>query len=367
MPKLQVDIIAGTRPNFVKIAALYSALSKENKFKNNFSFRLIHTGQHYDFNMSESFFDQLGLPSPDYNFGVGGGTHAKQTGSIMEAYEGLLFKGKPDLCVVVGDVNSTLACALAAKKMNVPLAHIEGGIRSGDRSMPEEINRLATDAISDYFFTTSEHASNNLLGLGISSKNIFFVGNTMIDTLKQNIPNFQKPYFFEQLKLISKEFILITLHRPSNVDNDYAFDKIIEGISVAAEDIPIIYPVHPRIKVRLLEQEKKPKNLHIVDSLPYLQFNWLLQNSMGVVTDSGGITEEATFMGIPCITMRENTERPETVEVGTNVLIGQNTTELSKLLSKIKNREWKDAKVPHLWDGHAGRRILEVLLTIKLT
>ena len=181
------------------------------------------------------------------------------------------------------------------------------------------------------------------------------------------MPKFQKPHFFEKLKFINKGFILITLHRPSNVDDDRSFDKIIDGISAAAEDVPIIYPVHPRIKVRLLERRKKIKNLHIVDSLPYLQFNWLLQNSMGIITDSGGITEEATFMGIPCITLRENTERPETVEVGTNVLIGQNIAELSKFLGNIKNHKWKDAKIPHLWDGDAGRRILDVLLSIKLT
>lgn len=366
MRKLKVDIIAGTRPNFVKVAALYSALAEETKFKNKFSFRLIHTGQHYDFNMSKSFFDELGLPSPDHNFGVGGGTHAEQTGAIMAAYEKLLFMELPDLCIVVGDVNSTLACALAAKKMNVPLAHIEGGLRSGDRSMPEEINRLATDAISDYFFTTTEHASNNLLQSGVLNNNIFFVGNTMIDTLIRNEPKFLEPGFFGQLKLVKKKYLLITLHRPENVDDKFTFDKIIDGIYEQVEDVPIVFPAHPRTKIRLKEQENKFTNLYIVDPLPYLQFNWLLKNAIGVVTDSGGITEEATFMGIPCITMRNNTERPETVQVGTNVLIGQNTAELSKLLGDIKNCVWKDAKAPDLWDGYSGSRILDALLTIKL-
>lgn len=366
MPKVKIDIIAGTRPNFVKVAALYSALREDLELSSKFLLRLIHTGQHYDFNMSESFFDQLGIPSPDYNFGVGGGTHAKQTGSIMAAYEELLFIEAPDLCIVVGDVNSTLACALAAKKMNVQVAHIEGGIRSGDTSMPEEINRLATDAISDYFFTTTDVASNNLLRSGVSQKNIFFVGNTMIDTLTRNIPQFIKPDFFNKLSLEKKNFLLITLHRPGNVDDDHTFEKIINGIAEATINTPIVFPAHPRTRERLLDGKIKFKNLHVIEPLSYLEFNWLLNNSMGVVTDSGGITEEATFLGIPCITLRDSTERPETVNLGTNILVGKDVEKLATLINDMKMRMWKDASIPDLWDGNSGKRILDSILRLKL-
>ena len=365
MDKIKVDLIAGTRPNFVKIAALYAAFTDNFDYERRMSLRLIHTGQHYAANMSESFFSQLGIPEPDHNFGIGSGTHARQTGSIMFEYEKLLSKEKTDLCVVVGDVNSTMACALAAKKMNIDVAHIEAGIRSGDKNMPEEINRIVTDSVSDYFFTTTEMASKNLINTGIDEKRIFFVGNTMIDTLLNNIKKFQQPKFFSEAQIASQEYFVVTLHRPSNVDEHKNFLYILEEICSAAKNIPIIFPVHPRTKKQISNKNKLPKNLILVDPQPYLEFNWLVKHSLAVVTDSGGITEEATFMSVPCITLRNSTERPETVTIGTNVLAGDNTSQIKSYISQVINGVWKKGRIPELWDGKTGDRILNIISTIK--
>ncbi len=365
MDKIRVDLIAGTRPNFVKIAALYAAFADNVNYQQRMSLRLIHTGQHYAVNMSESFFSQLGIPEPDYNFGIGSGTHALQTGSIMVEYEKLLSKEKTDLCVVVGDVNSTMACALAAKKMNIDVAHIEAGIRSGDKNMPEEINRIVTDSVSDYFFTTTQLASENLIITGIDEERIFFVGNTMIDTLLNNIKKFQQPKFFREAQIASKEYFVVTLHRPSNVDDHKNFLSILEEICKAAKNIPIIFPVHPRTKKQFLNNNKLPENLILVDPQPYLEFNWLVKHSLAVVTDSGGITEEATFMSVPCITLRNTTERPETVTIGTNVLVGENTSQINSYISQIVNGLWKKGQIPDLWDGKTGDRILKIISEIN--
>ena len=367
MAKTKIDLIAGTRPNFVKIAALYSALSRNQQLSEKFKVRLIHTGQHYDFNMSESFFSQLGIPTPDHNFGIGAGTHAEQTGAIMKAYEALLSNQTTDLCVVVGDVNSTMACTSAAKKLNVLVAHIEGGIRSGDRSMPEEINRIVTDSICDYFFTTTELASNNLLDSGIKSENIFFVGNTMIDTLFKNLPNFKAPQFFKEKKLSQKKYLVLTLHRPSNVDDLEKFSETIESICIAAEEMLIVFPAHPRTQKLFENNVGLPGNLILVEPLPYLEFNWIVQHAAGVITDSGGITEETTVMSVPCITLRATTERPETVTIGTNVLVGDDTSQMVDLVTQISNGVWKDSSIPEMWDGCSGERILSLISELGLS
>ncbi len=354
---IRIDIIAGARPNFVKIAPLMNAFSEREV-----EVRLIHTGQHYDSLMSDTFFDQLGIRSPDINLNVGSGSQAQQTGSIMLKYEELLQVEKSDLCIVVGDVNSTLACSITAKKMGMPIAHIEAGIRSGDMSMPEEINRIVTDSITDYFFTTTEEASCTLEKLGVETNRIFFVGNIMIDTLLSNINRLRAPDFIEKYNLADKDYLVTTLHRPSNVDDNIVLQKMIDCISSAAGEMPIIFPAHPRIFTQISSGILLPKNFFIVKPQPYLQFNWLVKNALGVITDSGGVTEEATVLGVPCITLRDSTERPETVSIGTNILAGTNLKDVDLLIRDIIFDNWKDSSIPDLWDGCTAKRIVEVLL-----
>jgi UDP-N-acetylglucosamine 2-epimerase (non-hydrolysing) len=358
MTKIKLDIIAGTRPNFVKIAALYSALKNSIDLQKIFELRLIHTGQHYDFNMSGVFFDQLGLPKPDFDFGLGGKSQAEQVGSIMLAYEQLLASYKPDFCLVFGDVNSTLACAITAKKMHIQVAHIEAGIRSGDRKMPEEINRLLVDSISDIFFTTSESASHNLHSSGVKPSNVHFVGNTMIDTLLNNLDHLRQPDIIKEPNL---KYFIATLHRPSNVDNVSYLRELLEKLSDAIGACKLIIPLHPRTKNNLGSNYEIPNNIVLTDSLPYLEFLWLIRNSVGVITDSGGVTEEATVLSVPCITLRANTERPETVDLGTNILVGSDFNLLKKCILDIQNKKWKKSVIPPFWDGKAAERIYEVL------
>jgi UDP-N-acetylglucosamine 2-epimerase (non-hydrolysing) len=358
-----IDVIAGARPNFVKIAPLIHALNNASLNTNGISFRLVHTGQHYDKLMSDSFFNDLNIPHPDINLNCNGGTQAEQTAAIMIAYEKVLLQGKVDLVVVVGDVTSTMACAIVAKKLNIKVAHIEAGIRSFDLSMPEEINRMVTDSISDYFFTTGYFANSNLKKAGVSEEKIFFVGNIMVDTLLANQSKLQKPGIFKSADLKIKKYFVLTLHRPSNVDTKSKLIKLLSTICINCNQIPIIFPVHPRT-LKILKNASLPQNLILTDPLGYLEFNYLVKNSKGVITDSGGITEETTIMKIPCITIRNNTERPETVELGSNVLAGDDGNDIVTYIDKIIKDEWKKSSIPDLWDGKTAERIVQQLQTI---
>ncbi len=347
----------------MKIRAITVKLAERN-FIHGIIFRLIHTGQHYDNRMSSSFFYQLHIPHPDINLEVGSGSQAKQTAAIMTRYEKLLLESPSDLCVVVGDVTSTMACAITAQKLGIPVAHVEAGIRSGDWSMPEEINRLVTDSITNWFFTTSEVANENLRQSGISNDRIFFVGNTMIDTLLANIHRLRKPDFYGELDLAAGHYFVVTLHRPANVDKGDSFDKLLQAIGEATRGMPVIFPVHPRTAKTLRELGEVPSNIHLVEPQPYLEFNYLVKNAKAVITDSGGITEETTVLGIPCLTLRNNTERPETVTMGTNELIGTDPAALKPALDRLFAGQWKKGTIPPLWDGKTGERIVQHLVRL---
>lgn len=360
-----VDIIAGARPNFMKIAPIINAIKEQQLKGSAINYRLVHTGQHYDKNMSESFFEQLGIPEPDVNLECGGGTQAEQTANIMIRFEKELVANPADLVLVVGDVTSTMACSIVAKKLCIPVAHVEAGIRSGDMSMPEEINRIVTDSLTDYFFTTSEVANQNLRRSGIEDARIFFVGNTMIDTLLKHQPHFKKPAIWDSAKLATKNYFVLTLHRPANVDEENNLKILIEEIVKAARNLPIVFPVHPRTAARLSAIGIQAENLFMVEPLSYLEFNYLVENAKAVITDSGGITEETTVMNVPCITLRNNTERPETITIGTNELIGTDPKLVKPTVDKIFNNQWKKGGIPEKWDGQTAHRIVEHLL--KLT
>lgn len=361
-----IDLIAGARPNFMKIAPIIRAINSREPNENLISFRLVHTGQHFDKNMSDSFFEELGLPEPDVNLGAGGGTQAEQTAKIMIGYEKLLMSAPSDVCLVVGDVTSTMACAIVAKKMNIKVAHVEGGIRSGDLSMPEEINRLVTDSITDYYFTTSNIANENLTKSGVSENNIFFVGNTMIDTLLTNKNRFIKPEIWDIEHLISGEYLVMTLHRPANVDQEENLSFLIGELVKAAKGLKIIFPVHPRTRQVLNKLTIVAENLILIEPQSYLRFNYLVQHAKAVITDSGGITEETTVFGIPCMTLRANTERPETISIGTNVLLGTNPKSIAPAMEILLAGEWKIGEIPPLWDGNAGSRIVTILGNMDL-
>jgi UDP-N-acetylglucosamine 2-epimerase (non-hydrolysing) len=356
-----IDIIAGARPNFMKIAPIINAIETRIKNGGILRYRLIHTGQHYDARMSGDFFTQLGIPDPHINLEVGSGSQAEQTGSIMSRYEKILTETKSDLCLVVGDVTSTMACAVTAQKMNIPVAHVEAGIRSNDWSMPEEINRMVTDAVTNWFFTTSEFANENLRKAGVSDDRIFFVGNTMIDTLLANFHKLQQPHFFDEISLAAGEYFVLTLHRPANVDRGECFAKLIHAIGQGARGLPVIFPVHPRTAKTLREIHGMPDNFYLVDPQPYLEFNFLVKNAKAVITDSGGITEETTVMKVPCITLRDSTERPETVTVGSNELVGTDPKALEPALHRLFAGKWKASGIPDKWDGCAGERIIAAL------
>lgn len=359
-----IDLIVGARPNFMKIAPIIHAIEVAQKKGIKIGYRLIHTGQHYDKNMSNSFFDQLNIPAPNVNLGAGGGTQAEQTANIMIGYEKLFLEKKPDLCLVVGDVTSTMACAICAQKLQVKVAHVEAGIRSGDWSMPEEINRLVTDSITNYFFTTTEIANDNLKKNGISNERIFWVGNTMIDTLLKHRHDFFKPEFWNKIGLTDFNYIVVTLHRPANVDNEENLKILIQEIVKNSENLPLIFPVHPRTlkKIELLGIDFP--NLYLVEPQSYLEFNYLVERAKAVITDSGGITEETTVLGIPCITLRNNTERPETVSIGTNELIGTDPKAIAPALKKLFDGNWKKGGIPPLWDGKTSERIVEILIKL---
>jgi len=356
-----VDIIAGARPNFMKIAPIIHELKKRASEGGALGYRLIHTGQHYDPKLSGAFFEQLNIPHPDVNLEVGSGTQAEQTGLIMMGYEKILLDGPSDLCLVVGDVTSTMACSITAQKLDIPVAHVEAGIRSGDWSMPEEINRMVTDSITNWFFTTSEVGNNNLRKQGVSDDCIFFVGNTMIDTLLSNLNHFKKPEFWAEFSLKKREYFVLTLHRPANVDELESFSQLLKTIGESTRGLPVIFPVHPRTAKTLNKLDVLPTNLCLVEPQSYLEFNYLMRHAKAVITDSGGITEETTVMGVPCMTLRDNTERPETVSIGTNELLGTNPESIKPALDKLFAGVWKKGAIPDLWDGKAAERIVDCL------
>ena len=413
-----ITLIAGARPNFMKIAPLIKAIQKANNEGKDIHYRLVHTGQHYDKNMSDTFFEELGIPMPDVNLGCGGGTQAEQTANIMVAFERDLMANPTDLVLVVGDVTSTMACSIVAKKLNTRVCHVEAGIRSWDLSMPEEINRMVTDSLADYMFTTSEVANKNLLLQGASLEvkgerlevkgeengeadihasrliassphnlpvleeeqyafkrnvqRVWWVGNVMIDTLLANRARFRRPAVYDELCLQEKNYVVMTMHRPANVDEEQHLKALMEQIITNVHGLPIIFPIHPRtakIFYNLWGNEEQLAqlfpNLHIVAPMGYLEFNYLVEHAKVVVTDSGGITEETTVMGVPCITLRDNTERPETCTIGTNRLIGTNPQAVKPALDSLFAGEWQPGAIPPLWDGHTAERIVEILYSLK--
>ena len=426
---MHITLIAGARPNFMKIAPLIKAIQAAAQTGKDIQYRLVHTGQHYDKNMSDTFFEELGIPMPNVNLGCGGGTQAEQTANIMVAFERDLMANPTDIVLVVGDVTSTMACSIVAKKLNTRVCHVEAGIRSWDLSMPEEINRMVTDSLADYMFTTSEVANKNLILQGASlevkgtedevkgeengeadtpastpytlhstpteasrliassphnlpalpeeqyafkrtPQRVWWVGNVMIDTLLANRARFRRPAVYDELELQDKNYVVMTMHRPANVDEENHLKALMEQIITNVHGLPIIFPIHPRtakLFYNLWGNEEQLHsifpNLHIVDPMGYLEFNYLVEHAKVVVTDSGGITEETTVMGVPCITLRDNTERPETCTIGTNRLIGTNPNAIKPALDILFAGEWQQGDIPPLWDGHAAERIVEILYT----
>ncbi len=356
---MKITLIAGARPNFMKIAPIIRAIATAKTSGHPIDYRLVHTGQHYDDKLSRVFFEELEIPPAHINLGAGSGTQAEQTAKIMIEFEKELMANPCDLVMVVGDVNSTLACTIVAKKLNTKVAHVEGGIRSFDMTMPEEVNRIVTDSLTDYFFTTSSVANENLLREGKQPGQLFFVGNTMIDSLLSNLYKIRKPELYDRLQLQAGSYFVLTLHRPSNVDDPDKFSGLIQAIDGGA-GLPVIFPVHPRTQKNFASL--RPHFVKACGPLSYLEFIFLIKNAKGVITDSGGVQEETTVLGIPCVTLRNNTERPETVTVGTNEIIGNDREALQQSFEKIHRGEWKRGRVPELWDGKAADRIVEVLL-----
>ncbi len=363
--------VVGARPNFMKVAPLHRAFSKIESIEH----LIVHTGQHYDENMSKVFFDDLELPKPDVYLGVGSGTHAGQTAKVMVEFEKVLAKERPDLIIVVGDVNSTVACSLTASKLLIPVAHVEAGLRSFDRTMPEEINRMVTDVLSDFLFVTEESGVVNLKHEGISEKKIFLVGDVMIDSLMMYREKAKKSAISHQLSAISGQrseifpssYTLVTLHRPSNVDEKKNMETILKIFKGIEKFGKIIFPIHPRTRKRIEEfglssQFKSVHGLVLTEPLGYLDFLNLMMDAKIILTDSGGIQEETTFLSVPCVTLRENTERPITLEVGTNVLAGLAVDKVVSLVEECYAGNWKKSAVPALWDGKAAERIAEVLI-----
>lgn len=359
---MKITIVAGARPNFIKIAPIIKAIEKKQNEGSAISYRLVHTGQHYDKNLSDTFFKELNIPEPNTNLDVKSGSQAYQTAAIMVAFEQELVQNPCDLVLVVGDVNSTMACAIVAKKLHIKVAHVEAGIRSGDMTMPEEINRIVTDSISDYFFTTSTWAGDNLLKYGTDAAKIHFVGNVMIDTLYQNIDKIKKPAFWDEYQLEQGNYVILTLHRPSNVDEEMHLQNLLLGINDLAGDKKVLFPVHPRTKVVLDNSTLDLKNIFYVEPQGYLSFLYLIKNTFAVITDSGGISEETTVLTIPCFTLRENTERPETITLGTNILVGNSVEKLKNAYTLFLKNGNKKSSIPELWDGKTSERIVSILL-----
>ncbi|HND78548.1 MAG TPA: UDP-N-acetylglucosamine 2-epimerase (non-hydrolyzing) [bacterium] len=354
--------IAGARPNFMKIAPILRAIKNYPQITS----KLIHTGQHYDAVMSDIFFKELQMPDPDIHMGVGGGSHAQQTADLMLKFDSILVNEKPDYVLVVGDVNSTMACAVTASKLHVPVIHVEAGLRSFDRTMPEEINRLVTDAISDYLFTTESSANQNLKNEGKQENQIFFAGNVMIDSLTFALPKIEASDILQRMNLKEKEFVLVTLHRPANVDSEENLRSMLGLLEFIAGYMPVVFPVHPRTKTKLTQygmdhKVKLNERIRLIEPLGYFDFIALMRSSVAAVTGSGGVQEETTFLGVPCLTMRANTERPVTLDVGTNTLVGQDRDALKSCMEAVLNRSYKKGNIPALWDGMAAERIAEKL------
>ena len=355
--KIKILNIVGARPNFMKISPIIDEMKKH---PDQIEPILVHTGQHYDEKMSKLFFEDLGMPEPDIYMGVGSGSHAEQTAKIMIDFEKIIIEEKPDLVLVVGDVNSTIACALTASKLGVKIAHVEAGLRSFDREMPEEINRILTDQLSDFLFLTEKSAKVNLLNEGKREDQIHFVGNVMIDTLLKNKERSDKSNIIEQLSLKKGEYALLTMHRPSNVDNDEVFNGIITALVEISKQIKIVFPVHPRTKKQLSKLDEG--NIEFTEPLGYLDFLKLMTDAKLMLTDSGGIQEETTILGVPCLTMRKNTERPITIDEGTNILVGVDKDAIISNAMNVLNGEGKRGSIPEKWDGQASKRIIEILL-----
>ena len=363
---LKLTIIAGARPNFMKIAPIVAAGKRRRA---EFQLTIVHTGQHYDNAMSDSFFRDLNLPAPDVYLGVGSGSHAAQTAAVMKAFEPVVLKENPDWVVVVGDVNSTLACALVCAKLNIKVAHVEAGLRSRDRSMPEEINRLLTDQIAQLLLTPSRNADDNLRAEGIPESRIRFVGNVMIDSLLTQIERARGSTILTKLNLEEREYAVLTLHRPSNVDEQNAFVRILEALERLASRLPVVFPAHPRTRkmideLGLRSRVEATRGLSVIEPVGYLDFLRLMSSARLVLTDSGGIQEETTVLGIPCITLRENTERPITVEMGTNTIVGTDTNRIIAAAERALNElpDNSAPRVPERWDGHTADRILDALI-----
>lgn len=359
---LKILNVVGARPNLMKIAPIIEEIQRHTGLEP----LLLHTGQHYDEKMSQVFFDQLKIPRPDIYLGVGSGSHAEQTARVMVTFEKVLMEHQPDIIIVVGDVNSTLACTITAAKMWIPIAHVEAGLRSFDRQMPEEINRIVTDSLSDLLFTTSRNANQNLEKEGVSLDKIFFVGNIMIDTLNRHRPQAAKLHTPTRYDLKAKQYALLTLHRPSNVDVPETFSQILQGLYIIQQELPILFPAHPRTIKRITEfgfadQLQAMPNLHIIEPLGYLEFLDLMMHARLMLTDSGGIQEETTILQIPCLTLRQNTERPITVTDGTNILVGSNPERIIAETQNILQGTSKSGRIPELWDGCTAKRIVNTL------
>ena len=360
---MKIIIVAGARPNFMKIAPLVRVFQDYREID---AF-LVHTGQHYDERMSDLFFHQLDIPEPGINLGVESGSQAVQTAEIMKAFEPVVIEYKPDAVLVVGDVNSTIACGLVAVKLGVKLIHVEAGLRSFDRSMPEEINRILTDSISDLLFCTEQSGVNNLLREGKPLEKVFLVGNVMIDTLLRNKKKADQSSILQDLGLMLNRYAVLTLHRPSNVDDPVTFGRILDALDVIQEDMPLVFPIHPRTRKNLQtmgleDRVKAMRNFRLIEPLGYLDFLRLMSSARLVLTDSGGIQEETTILEVPCLTLRENTERPITVKMGSNQLVGTDTMNILTAYRKVINDSFTDCHTPPLWDGKAAERIVEILV-----
>ena len=354
---MRVCNVVAARPNFMKMAPVVLELIRRG-----IDSFLVHTGQHYDANMSDVFFEELGMPRPDVHLGVGSGSHAAQTAAVLTAFESTCLEHKPDLVVVAGDVNSTLACALTAAKLNIPVAHVEAGLRSFDRSMPEEVNRVLTDHVSDFLFATEDDALGNLRNEGIADDRVHLVGNCMVDTLERHVATALARRPWEALELEPTNYALVTLHRPSNVDDEAALRGLFRAINSVSERLPVVFPLHPRTRDRLgrLGLVLAP-GVRLGAPMPYLEFLGLMARARFVLTDSGGIQEETTALGIPCMTLRENTERPITIRQGTNRLIGSDPARIKAAVAEVLSGDWPTGVRPPLWDGHAARRIGDII------
>lgn len=359
---MKVMVIAGARPNFMKIAPLMAAFKSEPSIEP----LLVHTGQHYDEKMSDLFFRQLGIPVPDVNLGCGGGSHARQTAAIMTAFEPVVLEHRPDAVLVVGDVNSTVACGMVAVKLMAKLIHVEAGLRSFDHTMPEEINRIMTDSISDLFFCTEQSAVDNLRRAGADPSRIHLVGNVMIDTLLRHRDNAERTTILEELKLTPHGYAVMTLHRPANVDDPRALTGLVDVLGAVQDDMPVIFPVHPRTHQHFIGNGLKARvdsmaNLRLMEPVGYLEFLKLMANARVVLTDSGGIQEETTILKVPCLTLRENTERPVTCEMGSNRLVGTVPERILAAYLEVVRKGCGMPQIPPLWDGHAAERIVRII------